>query len=100
MRIFGCFTFCDEKILTELRLNILNKNVDFFVVVESNFYYNGSPKRFDFNVNNFLDFKNKILSYNHQLDQSQKNYNSRIKLEKVGNEFFSEYLANNTSKYI
>jgi len=61
MRIFDCFTFCDEKMLTELRLNILNKHVDFFVVVESNFYHNGSPKSFNFNVNDFLDFKNKII---------------------------------------
>jgi len=61
MRIFDCFTFCEEKMLTELRLNILNKYVDFFVVVESNFYHNGSPKSFNFNVNDFLDFKNKII---------------------------------------
>ena len=61
MRIFDCFTFCDEKMLLELRLNILNKHVDFFVVVESNFYHNGSPKSFNFNVNDFLDFKNKII---------------------------------------
>jgi len=61
MRIFDCFTFCDEKMLTELRLNILNKYVDFFVVVESNFYHNGSPKSFNFNANDFLDFKNKII---------------------------------------
>jgi len=61
MRIFDCFTFCDEKMLTELRLNILNNYVDFFVVVESNFYHNGSPKSFNFNVNDFLDFKNKII---------------------------------------
>ncbi len=61
MRIFDCFTFCDEKMLLELRLNILNKYVDFFVVVESNFYHNGSPKSFNFNANDFLDFKNKII---------------------------------------
>jgi len=61
MRIFDCFIFCDEKMLLELRLNILNKHVDFFVVVESNFYHNGSPKNFNFNINDFSDFKNKII---------------------------------------
>ena len=34
MKIFDCFTFNDENELLEIRLNELNKYVDFFVIIE------------------------------------------------------------------
>ena len=34
MKIYDCFSYWDEDLLLELRLNILNDYVDFFVIVE------------------------------------------------------------------
>ena len=34
--IYDCFSYWDEDLLLDLRFNILNKDVDFFVVVEGN----------------------------------------------------------------
>ena len=36
MKIFDCFSYLDEDLLLELRLNILNKYIDHFVIVEGN----------------------------------------------------------------
>jgi beta-1,4-mannosyl-glycoprotein beta-1,4-N-acetylglucosaminyltransferase len=53
--------YCDEKMLLDIRLNILNKYVDKFVIVESNFYHNGESKKLTFDINEFSDFKEKII---------------------------------------
>ena len=42
--------YCDEKMLLDIRLNTLNKYVDKFVIVESNFYHNGKVKNFTFEI--------------------------------------------------
>ena len=34
MKIYDCFSYWDEDLLLDLRLNILDKYVDFFVIVE------------------------------------------------------------------
>ena len=36
MKIFDCFLYWDEDLLLDLRLNILNDYVDYFVIVEGN----------------------------------------------------------------
>ena len=53
--------YCDEKMLLNIRLNTLDKYVDKFVIVESNFYHNGKEKNFNFNINDYSDFKKKII---------------------------------------
>ena len=35
MKIFDCFMFYDEDVILDLRLNILNEYIDYFVIVES-----------------------------------------------------------------
>ena len=35
MKIYDCFIYFDEDLLLDVRLNILNKFVDKFVIVES-----------------------------------------------------------------
>ena len=35
MKIFDCFMYFDEETVLELRLNILDKDVDYFIIVES-----------------------------------------------------------------
>ena len=37
MKIYDCFMYFDEDIVLDLRLNILNEFVDYFVIVESLF---------------------------------------------------------------
>ena len=37
MKIFDCFMYYDEDILLDVRPIIMDKNVDYFVIVESSF---------------------------------------------------------------
>ena len=59
--IYDCFSYWDEDLLLELRLNILEKYIDFFVIVEGNKTWQNNPKNLRFNINNFTKFKNKII---------------------------------------
>ena len=61
MKIFDCFMFYDEDLLLDLRLNILDKYVDYFVIVESKFFHNGKNRNLNFNVNKYKKFENKII---------------------------------------
>ena len=60
MRIIDCITYFNEPMLFELRLNILNKYVDEFLVCEAKYTHAGEKKNLNFNINNFKHFKNKI----------------------------------------
>ena len=42
--IYDCFSYWDEDLLLDLRFNILNKDVDFFVVVEGNKTWQNNSK--------------------------------------------------------
>ncbi len=59
-KIFDCITFFRENFITNVRFEILNKNVDYFVICESKFDHNGKKKRLNFKLKNLL-FKNKII---------------------------------------
>jgi len=61
MKIFDCFMYCDENMLLDIRLNTLDPYVDKFVIVESNFYHNGRVKNFIFDINDYQNFKEKII---------------------------------------
>ena len=61
MRIYDCFSYWDEDLLLELRLNILNDYVDFFVIVEGNKTWQNNPKKLNFNLEKFDKFKEKII---------------------------------------
>ena len=61
MKIFDCFMYFDEDVVLEVRLNILNKYVDYFVIVESTYNHRGDKRRLLFNINKFEKFKNKII---------------------------------------
>ena len=60
MKIIDCFMYYDEDNLLDLRLNILNKYVDKFIIVESKFTHSGNLKNKNFDIENFKEFKNKI----------------------------------------
>ena len=61
MKIFDCFMYFDEEIILDLRLNILDDFVDYFVIVESTYNHKGQKRDLKFNLNKFLQFKKKII---------------------------------------
>ena len=48
MKIFDCTLYYDEDLILDLRLNILNKYVDKFVIRESKFSHSGEKKKIKF----------------------------------------------------
>ena len=61
MKIYDCFQFFDENMMLDLRLNILDKHVHKFVIVENLFLHSGQKKRQNFDIKNFKKFKDKII---------------------------------------
>ncbi len=72
MAIYDCFQYFDEDHIVDLRMNILNKYVDYFVISESTKTHQGKNKEINFNLNNFKKFKKKIkfviADYNQNVD--------------------------------
>ena len=60
MNIYDCFMYFDEDLLLDIRLNVLNKYVKKFVIAEATYTHNGSPKKLNFDLNNFKKFQDKI----------------------------------------
>ena len=52
--------FFDEEMLLDLRLNILDKFVDQFVIVESSYTHSGKEKKLIFDINKYSKFQEKI----------------------------------------
>ena len=61
MKIYDCFMFFDEEMLLDLRLNILDKYVDKFVITEATYTHSGKSKKLIFDINKFSKFKEKII---------------------------------------
>jgi len=61
MKIFDCFMYFDEEIVLDLRLNTLDRYVDYFVIVESTFTHRGDKRNLKFNHKKFEKFKDKII---------------------------------------
>ena len=87
MKIFDCFQFFDEEMLLDLRLNMLNKYVDKFVIVEATYKHNGEPKELIFDINKFNVGKYDLIISNppyipikdlKNLDRNIKNYEPLI----------------------
>ena len=57
----GLFMYFDEEMILDLRLNILKKYIDYFVIVESKFTHRGEKRELKFNKNKFEHFKDKII---------------------------------------
>ncbi len=87
MKIYDCFMFSDEKMILDIRLNVLNEYIDHFVIVESKYKHDGSVKGKNFDIEQFSKFKNKItyiyvdeepkklLNINISNDEDKKNKN-------------------------
>ena len=61
MAIYDCFQYFNEDHILDLRFNILDKYVDYFVISESTKTHQGDEKKLKFNINNFTKYKNKII---------------------------------------
>jgi len=61
MKIYDCFLYWDEDLLLDLRLNILNDYVDYFVIVEGNKTWQNNYKNFRFDIKKFQKFEKKII---------------------------------------
>ena len=99
MKIFDCFMYFDEDLLLDLRLNILDKFVDKFVIVESNLTHTGNLKEFKFDINKFEKFKNKIkyfpiknLIIDHNL-KLKKNWSKHHLIDQSIRNLISDYIT-------
>jgi len=61
MAIYDCFQFFNEEHTLDLRFNILNEFVDFFIIVESTSDHQGNPKKLNFDSKKFKKFNDKIV---------------------------------------
>ena len=61
MKIFDTTTFFEEKLMMDLRFNILDPFVDKFIVCEARFSHSGKKKEIIFNKKDYPKFKNKII---------------------------------------
>ena len=59
-KIFDCVTFFRENFITNLRFEILDDVVDYFVICESRYDHQGKSKTLNFNLKN-SKFKKKII---------------------------------------
>ncbi len=60
MAIYDCFQYFNEDHIVDLRLNILSKLIDKFVIVESTVNHQGKSKKLHFDINKYKKFKDKI----------------------------------------
>ena len=58
MKIIDCTTYFEEKMMMELRFNILDKYVDKFIVCEANFTHSGEKKEINFNIKDLWNRNN------------------------------------------
>jgi beta-1,4-mannosyl-glycoprotein beta-1,4-N-acetylglucosaminyltransferase len=72
MAIYDCFQYFDEDHMLDIRFNILDEYVDYFVISESTKTHQGKPKKINFNIEKFPKFKDKIkfiiADYNKTID--------------------------------
>ena len=96
MKIFDCTNYFNEDMMYGLRLKVLDKYVDKFVVAEARYSHSGEPKKLNFDINKYPNFKDRIiyivvdnepddltdlsdLSYNHAQGMKRMNSLKRIK---------------------
>ena len=53
--------YFDEEVVLDLRLNTLDKYIDYFVIVESYFTHRGDKRKLKFDHKKFEKFKEKII---------------------------------------
>jgi beta-1,4-mannosyl-glycoprotein beta-1,4-N-acetylglucosaminyltransferase len=84
MKIFDCTLFYDEDLILEVRLNMLDKYVDKFIICESKYTHSGQKKKLNFDISKFSKFKNKIIYLTLDNEPDDLIY------QKKGNSFFEK----------
>jgi len=88
--------FFDEEMILDLRLNILDKYVDKFVINESTYYHSGRPKKLVFDISKYPKFKDKII-YN-IIDKQPQNIETIYEEDDDEQDTRGQKLVNNSSK--
>ena len=68
MNIYDCFMYFDEDLILDIRLNTLDKFVDYFVIVESTSTHSGEKNELKFDIKKYKDFKDKIIPIKKKLN--------------------------------
>ena len=78
--------YFDEEVVLDLRLNTLDRYVDYFVIVESTFTHRGDKRNLKFNHKKFEKFKDKIiyLTFDKEPDGIEVVYENDNEGEKSG----------------
>ena len=97
MAIYDCFQYYNEDHMIDLRMNILNKDVDYFVISESTKNHQGENKKLNFNINNFPKFKKKII-YLVADYKENKDFDKHMGGESVIEQHQRNYLINGLNK--
>lgn len=61
MKLIDCFTFTDEEVVLDLRLNVLNKIVDKFIITEGTYDHRGNKRNLIFDIKKYNKFRDKII---------------------------------------
>ena len=69
-KIFDCITFFNENFITNIRFEILNEFVDYFVVCESIFDHKGRNKNLNFDKKLIIDQKIKYIIHRKSFNPS------------------------------
>jgi len=82
-KIYDVFTLNNELDMLEIRLNILNDFVDYFVIIESTETFSGfeKPLYYDLNKERFEEFRHKIIHYvikDTPVDFNDKNCDQKV----------------------
>ena len=72
MAIYDCFQYFNEDHMIDLRMNILNEHVDYFVISESTKTHQGNDKKLNFNIKNFKKYEHKIIYLVADFDKEKK----------------------------
>ena len=75
MRVFDTTTFFEEKLMMDLRFNILDPFVDKFIVCEATFSHSGKKKEIKFDKKDFPKFEDKIVHMIIKEDPVEKTHN-------------------------
>ena len=101
MKIFDCFMYFDEEVVLDVRLNALDKYVDYFVIVESEFTHSGDKRDLKFNHKKFEKFKNKIIyKVFNKPPKNLENINDNDSEEIKGNKYIINHISINNINLI
>ena len=114
MKVFDCITYYNEPLLFDLRLNILDKHVDKFIVSEALYTHSGKKKSINFNKDDYPKYKNRIehividnepndlfeINESNKSDNSLFRLNAAKRIEKQRNEIIKSFSKNNNEDWL